>query len=215
MMKKEKTYYEILEIETSADKQIIKESFRKMSLRYHPDLNREPEMDYVIILEAYKTLIDDKKRDEYNHSIGLKIRIKDTNCGMTQIPPNRIEYCLSMKSMLDAGMKTDRRYFYTEMSKQLEQDIVVKVTRGEIREGSFGVIEIPSRDVCPVCMGRDPSCYRCEGLGFVKATEKYRFEVPIDAIQDDLYEIDFGKLRNKMNFWNMKIKKLRIRINVI
>ena len=96
-MKKEKTYYEILEIETSADKQIIKESFRKMSLRYHPDLNREPEMDYVIILEAYKTLIDDKKRDEYNHSIGLKIRIKDTNCGMTQIPPNRIEYCLSMK----------------------------------------------------------------------------------------------------------------------
>ncbi|NPV01871.1 MAG: DnaJ domain-containing protein [Brevinematales bacterium] len=212
-MKKEQTFYDILHIDYAADKGRIKESFRRLSLKYHPDINRDSESEYIVILEAYKTLIDDKKREEYDKAIGTLINNKPESG--YRIPPNRVEYCLSMKSMLQAGMKTDKRIFFSDMAKQIEQDIIFHITKSEIHSGAVGIIDIPSRSVCPVCVGQNPSCYRCEGLGFIKTVEKFRFEVPRDAKNNDIYEVDFNSFRSKMNYWNLKMKRIRIQINTI
>jgi DnaJ-class molecular chaperone len=212
-MKKEQTFYDILLIDCSADKNMIKESFRKLSMKHHPDINRDSEADYRLIIEAYKTLVDDTKREEYNRAIG--IQIKSNTEGFYRIPPNRVEYCLSMKALLQAGVKTDKRIIFSDMAKQIEQDIIINVTRNEIHSGSMGIIDIPSRSICPVCMGQVSSCYRCDGLGFVKTVEKFQFMIPCDAKNNEIYEIDFNDLRNKMNYWNLKMKRIRIRINTI
>lgn len=63
-----KDYYQILDILPSATKQEIKEAYRKMSLRWHPD--RNPGADVTAIMqdinEAYKILNNDISRARYN-----------------------------------------------------------------------------------------------------------------------------------------------------
>lgn len=62
-------YYEILEINENATNEEIKKSYRKLSLKYHPDRNgSNPEFvkKFQAINEAYETLGDDKKRQEYD-----------------------------------------------------------------------------------------------------------------------------------------------------
>ncbi|BEQ16506.1 molecular chaperone DnaJ [Desulfoferula mesophila] len=70
-------YYEILEVERSADQETIKKAYRRMALQYHPDRNpddAEAEDRFKEAAEAYEVLRDPEKRrlyDAYGHD-GLK-----------------------------------------------------------------------------------------------------------------------------------------------
>ena len=62
-------YYEILEIEKTGDKELIKKAYRKMALKYHPDRNpgdKAAEEKFKQINEAYEVLSDDSKREIYD-----------------------------------------------------------------------------------------------------------------------------------------------------
>ena len=62
-------YYEILRVETSASQQQIKESYRKLALKYHPDHNRDDATAATrmkAINESYAVLSDPQKRDRYD-----------------------------------------------------------------------------------------------------------------------------------------------------
>lgn len=61
--------YGILGIEKSASKDEIKKAYRKLAMKYHPDRNdwdKEAESKFKEINEAYSTLSDDSKRQQYN-----------------------------------------------------------------------------------------------------------------------------------------------------
>ena len=64
-----KDYYQILGISPEASKQDIKQAYRMMSLKWHPDKN--PGVDVTCIMqdinEAYKILNDDICRARYNN----------------------------------------------------------------------------------------------------------------------------------------------------
>jgi DnaJ homolog subfamily B member 4 len=62
-------YYSILEVPQTASAEDIKKSYRRLSLQYHPDRNRnDPEMTtkFQKIGEAYEVLSDSEKRKEYD-----------------------------------------------------------------------------------------------------------------------------------------------------
>ena len=66
---KEFDYYEILEIERTSDKEIIKKAYRKLALKYHPDRNpddKSAEERFKQINEAYEILSNDEKRQIYD-----------------------------------------------------------------------------------------------------------------------------------------------------
>ncbi|KAB2011626.1 hypothetical protein ES319_D09G032500v1 [Gossypium barbadense] len=69
--KSNKNYYELLGIPFDSNMQQIKEAYRKLQKKYHPDIAGQEGHEYTLMLnEAYKVLIKDDQRKEYDASIG-------------------------------------------------------------------------------------------------------------------------------------------------
>ena len=70
-------YYEILEVSVNASKEVIKNAYRALTKKYHPDSykgNQEYAQEKMKeINEAYETLMDDNKRLMYDYENGFKI----------------------------------------------------------------------------------------------------------------------------------------------
>lgn len=69
-----KDYYEVLGVQKGASADEIKQAFRRLALKHHPDRNaenkKEAEERFKEISEAYEVLSDEKKRaayDQYGH----------------------------------------------------------------------------------------------------------------------------------------------------
>jgi curved DNA-binding protein CbpA len=77
-MQSEQDYYEVLSIAPSASARQIKQAYRKLSFRYHPDRNQaslEANNKMQKINEAYDTLSDPIKRREYDLPRGYGILV--------------------------------------------------------------------------------------------------------------------------------------------
>jgi len=68
-MSKKRDYYEVLGVSKDASEKEIKDSYRRLAMKYHPDRNannKEAEAKFKEAKEAYEVLSDDKKRAAYN-----------------------------------------------------------------------------------------------------------------------------------------------------
>ncbi len=62
-------YYELLEVERTADEATLKTSYRKLAMKWHPDKNpgcKDSEARFKAISEAYGCLSDPQKRAQYD-----------------------------------------------------------------------------------------------------------------------------------------------------
>lgn len=64
----QRDYYEVLGVKRDADAKAIKDAFRELALRYHPDRNKAPDAEakFKEIAEAYAVLSDPQKRSQYD-----------------------------------------------------------------------------------------------------------------------------------------------------
>lgn len=61
--------YDILNVPHNATKKQIKQSFKKLVFKYHPDINKNGEEDFKIINLAYEILSNDNKRKKYDEQL--------------------------------------------------------------------------------------------------------------------------------------------------
>lgn len=77
---KRKDYYKLLGVEEKADDAAIKKAYKKSALLWHPDRHsnkteeeqKEAELKFKEVGEAYEVLSDPKKRDMYDQGMDLE-----------------------------------------------------------------------------------------------------------------------------------------------
>ncbi|KAL6720373.1 hypothetical protein ACLMJK_002294 [Lecanora helva] len=69
---RQRTLYNILGLDRSASKSEVKDAYKKMALRYHPDKNSGNNTSVAMfqeIVEAYEVLYDDRRRTNYDAKV--------------------------------------------------------------------------------------------------------------------------------------------------
>lgn len=69
-----KNYYEILEVDKKASKEVIEKAYKALAIKYHPDLKegadkKLSEKRMIEINEAYNVLSDETRRAEYDNKL--------------------------------------------------------------------------------------------------------------------------------------------------
>lgn len=171
----ELSYYEILEITTSADKSTIKKAYRAMAKKYHPDKNpgdEEAEHKFKLCNEAYQCLSDEQQRSIYDRygKEGLQ------QGGGGRRSSGGFDDLGSMFEDMFSGFGGGgrRRQNPADMEKyDLDINAEMYISFNEAIFGCEREIEFQYKDACKPCKGTGAkdaklsTCQQCGGQGQV------------------------------------------------
>lgn len=139
-----KNYYEMLEVNPKASKEVIEKAYRVLVKKYHPDLYTGDKRIYAEkkikqINEAYKILSDDFLREQYDNEIYNENRVETQ--GEVSTRPNRKTYDYKEQDKKETVEKPSKVYkvgtfgSLIQLTKELIQNLVKnKEKRKEMKE---------------------------------------------------------------------------------
>ncbi len=166
-------YYEVLGVSRTASADEIKQAFRQLARRYHPDVSTEPDAEekFKEINEAYGVLSDPEKRaryDRYGHA------------GVGDSASAYQDYTVDLSDLFEElfggfgfGRGAGRRARMPRRGRDLQ--ISVTLTFAEAAVGVEKEISFQREEICSRCggegaePGHPPStCQTCGGRGAVR-----------------------------------------------
>lgn len=170
-MAEPRDYYDVLGVGRDADEKTIKDAFRQLALKFHPDRNKEPGASdrFKEIAEAYAVLSDPKKRAEYD------ARGREGVAGFT---PEDLFGGIDFEDIFgglgfDFGGPFDRffrRRAAPRRGENIEIDLTVPLER--ILNGGEETVHVGRPIKCEACRGSGAkagtsprSCGKCGGSG--------------------------------------------------
>lgn len=68
-----RTFYQILQVDQDAERDVIEAAFRRLAIKYHPDTSQDPMAAGKMreVLMARDILLDEVKRAKYDKSLGI------------------------------------------------------------------------------------------------------------------------------------------------
>jgi len=193
-----KNYYDILGVKRSASEQEIKQAYRRLARKHHPDVNpddKSAEARFKAINEAYEVLADKEKRQKYDQ-YGDQWQYADqfARAGGQQAPfgdfgqggAQSFEFNSDMDSLfgnLFRGFKTGTssgRRVRPKRGRDLEYS--VEVTLEEAYQGTSRVLNLQSQQPCSSCGGtgriQNLPCSVCRGSGVLPRTQQLEVKIP-------------------------------------
>ena len=186
-MSTKRCYYETLEVERSADGDVLKSAYRKLAMKFHPDRNpgdATAEVKFKEINEAYDVLKDGQKRaayDRFGHAafdggMGAAGRggpggspFGDFAGSFTDIFEDFFGEVMGGR-----GRGAQRR----NRGADLRYDLQISLE--EAFRGRSSEIKVPAQVACETCSGSgaEPghsaeTCPNCQGHGRVRATQGF------------------------------------------
>jgi len=182
----EKDYYKILGVDRNATKEEIKNAYKELAKKYHPDLNKDANATekFKEINEAASVLGDDKKREQYDRFGKTAEQFGDYG----GFDFSDFGFDFGDIGSFDVGDIFDQ-FFGGSRKKQKPRrgsDLVYEMEI-ELEEAAFGAkkrISIPKLIKCDECngLGAESSsdivrCANCNGTGVERKTRKTAFGI--------------------------------------
>jgi len=182
-----KDYYKVLGVSKNATEKEIKQAYRKLARKYHPDVNpgdSSAEAKFKEINEAHEVLSDPKKRKKYNQ-FGDNWQYAEQFAKAGGRPRDfsregvRFDFGDS-----DEGYGTIFDSIFGGMGGRIGrrprrgQDIEypVEVSLAEAYRGTTRMLETQSTEPCPSCKGK--GCIACANQGVVARPRRIEVKIP-------------------------------------
>ena len=191
-----KDYYQILELNKDASPEKIKENYRRLAKRYHPDVNKDPDAEekFKEIQEAYAVLSDPQKKQNYDQfgSADEQASSDWTNMGGFGFNPfgnfGRARQVKERGEDLKIHINLNIDEIFDGVHKKLK---VNKQCTCHRCHGSGS--ETNETTVCEHCHGtgkiiKNP-CPSCNGTGLENSTKEIEFDVPAGMPNDSYFVI--------------------------
>jgi molecular chaperone DnaJ len=167
-------YYEVLGVTRDADQKAIKDAFRQLALKYHPDRNKEPgaEEHFKEIAEAYAILNDPQKRAAYD---------RGGHAGVAGFSPEDLFSHLDLRDIFGGdlfgfgpGGGVFERLFGRRAGPRQGADIetVIEIPLERVLHGGPEPVRVTRLASCASCKGtgakagtQPRSCEKCKGSG--------------------------------------------------
>ncbi len=190
-----KDYYKILDISEFSTNEEIKNAYRKLARKWHPDVagnSDEAILRFKEINEAYEILSDkikkadyDKARRFYNYSASNNHK-KTTSYDKSTTNPN----------FKETGNKSEKKNsFWEDIFKTYKKNEEVKspkkgddiysdveISVFDAISGTTKVINMLQTQICPKCSGRrfvnGAQCSDCKGKGEISEYKRFKVKIP-------------------------------------
>jgi DnaJ-related protein SCJ1 len=189
----EEDFYKLLEVSRDASPDTIKKSFRKLSIKYHPDKNPNMKDMFLKINRAYEILSDPEKKKVYDiyGEEGLKNENQMQDERHRQRGPS---------ARLDIHVELEDLYLGAVKELSIQKNIVCNKChgtggklgktkqcpmckgRGVVMQDmnmGFGIIKMQSQ--CQKCGGKgiifSETCETCRGRKVIKEEKKLRIDI--------------------------------------
>lgn len=190
-----KDYYKILGVKREATEQEIKQAYRKLARKLHPDVNpgdKTAEAKFKEVNEAYEVLSDKEKRKKYD-MYGDQWQHADQFTQSTGQPDSFWQSGETREFRFDDGdlasifgnlfgSGRQGRSSRTRSRENLNIDLPIEVTLEEAYLGTRRVISLEGSTVCATCHGtgsiRNVPCSVCRGTGVLPNMKKIEVTVP-------------------------------------
>jgi molecular chaperone DnaJ len=166
-------YYDVLGVPRNADSKAIKDAFRQLALKYHPDRNKEPGASdrFKEIAEAYAVLSDPQKRADYDsrgHAGVAGFSHEDLFGGI-----NFEDIFGGLGFDFGGEGLFDRLFRHRAPPRQGENiEVTVAVPLERVLNGGEETVHISRPAACPACQGtgakagtKPRACPACGGTG--------------------------------------------------
>ncbi len=200
----EKDYYSILGVPKSASDKEIKQAYRKLARKMHPDVNpadKKAEGEFKKVNEAYEVLSDPEKRRKYDQ-FGENWQHAD-QFAHAGTAGNRTGGAWTETNGVDFGGVGDfeniidslfgrRRSASKRPRRGADLEHLVEVSLEEAYKGATRLLNLQVEDTCQACNGAgsvNGRCSACLGAGAVVTSKRIEVKIPAGVTEGSRVKI--------------------------
>jgi molecular chaperone DnaJ len=178
-------YYKTLGVDKNATKDDIKKAYRELAKKHHPDKGGDEEK-FKEITTAYDTLIDDKKRQQYDNPINNRFTTYHRRKVRGEDVVLRLNISLvDLFNIQKHTFKYKRKIQCNECNGEGGETITCNVCNGNgiiIEQYETPMGHVHTQATCPYCHGIGKQiktqCNKCNGKGRIEEDKETTVDIP-------------------------------------
>ncbi len=193
-----KDYYQILGVRRDASEKELKQAYRRLARKHHPDVNpgdKSAEERFKEINAAYEVLSDPEKRrkyDQFGENWEHAERFAQDQPGFEGFGRGQPGVEFEYRDAEDMGGIFERLFRGTRADSRFRRDVrpsrghdieqAVEVSLEQAFAGTARTIALAAEEACTVCQGQgslaNAPCYACGGTGRVRRQKRLEVKIP-------------------------------------